>query len=102
LATGEIRIATGPDFRGARLTIATPEARVEVTGTTLAVIREPAGTCVCVMQGNVRVGAGSGAMERIEAGRRIYVFNDGRPPERAEMRPTEVAPLGELMERHAH
>lgn len=100
-ANGEVRITSGPRFHGARLAIDTPEARIEVTGTTLAVIREPAGTCVCVMEGSVRVGALTGPMERVDAGRRIFVFNDGRPLERAEMRSTERAPLGELRERHA-
>lgn len=100
-ASGEVRITSGPRFLGARLAIDTPEAHVEVTGTTLAVIREPAGTCVCVMEGSVRVGALAGAMERVEAGRRIFVFNDGRPIERAEMRSAERVPLGELRHRHA-
>src|SRR5205085_433042 len=56
LESGELRITTGPRFAGATLALTTPEANVVVTGTTLAVIREPAGTCVCVFDGRVRVG----------------------------------------------
>ncbi len=100
LGTGELRITTGPRFHGARLAIATPEVHVEVVGTTLAVIREPQGTCVCVLEGRVRVGAMTGPrpgpMVPVDGGRRRYVFNDGRPPEMATMRDTEHLPLGAL------
>jgi ferric-dicitrate binding protein FerR (iron transport regulator) len=103
--SGELRITTGRDFRGARLAIATPEARVEVTGTTLAVIREPVGTCVCVMEGRVRIGLAHGdrtnEMLAIEAGRRRFFFNDGRAAEEAEMRPVEKTALGEMHARLA-
>jgi hypothetical protein len=91
---GEIRVTTGSAFHGARLHLGTPEAEVEVTGTTLAVICEPTGTCVCVHSGVVMVGARGGSMEAVPEGRRRYVFNDGRPPESAEIRPTEGVQLG--------
>lgn len=93
---GEIRVTTGSGFHGARLAIETPEARVQVTGTTFAVICEPAGTCVCVMEGRLMVGARGGSMSPVMGGHRRYVFADGRPEESAEMRPTEHAPLGSL------
>ncbi len=91
--SGELRITTGPRFHGARLEIETPEAAVTVTGTTLAVICEPAGTCVCVLDGRVAVGrkGESGAM--IDAGHLRYVFNDSRPPASEAMRPTERVTL---------
>jgi ferric-dicitrate binding protein FerR (iron transport regulator) len=89
LRSGEVRITTGAGFHGARLAVITPEARVEITGTTLAVIREPAGTCVCVLEGRVMVGATPSEMVPVERGRRRYVFADGRPSEEAEMRPAE-------------
>lgn len=91
---GEIRVTTGSAFHGASLHVQTPEAEVEVTGTTLAVICEPTGTCVCVQSGVVKVGTRGGSMERVPEGRRRYVFNDGRPPESAEIRPTEGVQLG--------
>lgn len=98
---GEIRVTTGSAFHGAALAIDTPEARVQVTGTTFAVICEPAGTCVCVMEGKLMVGARGGAMSPVMGGRRLYVFADGRPEESAEMRATEHEPLGDLRARMA-
>jgi len=95
-----VRAVTGPAFHGARLAVETPEARVEVTGTTLAIICEPTGTCVCVLDGRVRVGTRGGAgMADVSAGRRRYVFSDGRPDESAAMRPNEHVALGEFRAR---
>jgi ferric-dicitrate binding protein FerR (iron transport regulator) len=91
---GEVRVTTGPAFHGARLRVDTPEAAVEVTGTTLAVICEPPGTCVCVYDGVVRVGARGAAAESVPSGRRRFVFSDGRPPELADIRPVENRKLG--------
>ena len=96
LASGQLRITTGPRFKGARLAIHTPEAEVAVTGTTLAVICEPHGTCICVLEGRVDVGAGGGKMSVVDEGHRRFVFNDGRGPEVDEMRPTERERLGEF------
>jgi len=93
---GEIRVTTGSAFAGAVLHLHTPEAAVEVTGTTFAVICEPTGTCVCVHDGSVKVGARGGTMEAVPHGRRRYVFNDGRAPESAEIRPVEDTKLGEF------
>lgn len=99
--SGEIRITTGRAFKGARLAVSTPEASLEVTGTTLAVIRESVGTCVCVMEGRVMMGPRDSPMAPIESGRRRFVFNDGRPAEEAEMRPVEKTALGEMRSRLA-
>jgi len=96
---GELRITTGAGFHGARLAVETPEAMVEVTGTTLAVICEPTGTCVCVLEGRVRVaGQAEGAGVMVPEGRRRYVFNDARPPETAEIRANEHVSLAEFRE----
>ncbi|OGF15746.1 MAG: hypothetical protein A2W00_01960 [Candidatus Eisenbacteria bacterium RBG_16_71_46] len=100
LSRGELRITTGPAFRGARLVVRTPEASVEVVGTTLGVICEPQGTCVCVLEGRVRVGPLGGAMAAVEQGRLRYTFRDGRPPVDAEMRPVERVELARLRLRH--
>jgi hypothetical protein len=96
--TGTLRLASGPRFHGARVTIGTPEATVEMTGTMLAVIHEPMGTCVCVFEGTVRVRAGTHDMGMVPAGQRQVVFADGSEPVRAEMRPTERVKLGEMKE----
>ena len=98
LTAGQLRVTTGPRFSGARFAIHTPEADVAVTGTTLAVICEPHGTCICVLEGRVDVGARGGEMSVVEEGRRRFVFNDGRGPEVDEMRPMEREKLGEFRE----
>jgi len=97
---GSMRITTGHDFQGARLRIDTPEAGVEVTGTTLAVICEPAGTCVCVLEGGVKVGPRDGPMEVVTAGRRRFLFVDGSE-EADEMRPAERMKLSMLRDARA-
>jgi FecR protein len=94
--SGEIRVTTGRAFHGARLAIRTHEADLMVTGTTFAVICEPEGTCVCVLEGTVMVGPVGQAMEPVTAGSRRYVFADGRTPERADMRDLERGKLAEF------
>lgn len=96
--SGVVRFSTGPRFHGARLHVETPEAGVDVTGTTLAVICEPGGTCVCVYEGVVQVLAHGGTRERVAAGRRRFVYNDGRAPVNSEMLPHERTRLGEIHE----
>lgn len=98
VAHGEIRLTTGPSFHGARLRLDTPEASVEVTGTTLAVICEPAGTCVCVYDGVVGVGAKGAQAIHVPGGRRRFVFSDTRDPELADIRPVELEKLGTFRE----
>jgi hypothetical protein len=80
LERGEIRVLTGPDFRGRRLLIETPEGVAEVSGTLLSVARDEIATCVCVHAGVARVGAHRGDLESVPAGKRRVMFADGRPP----------------------
>jgi hypothetical protein len=64
------------------------------------VICEPTGTCVCVLEGRVRVaGQAEGAGVMVAEGQRRYVFNDARPPQTAEIRPNEHVSLREFRER---
>ena len=93
---GEVRMTTGPAFRGATLTITTPDASAMVVGTTFAVILEPSGTCVCVYEGTVMVGPHDAPPAPIPSGMRRYVFHDGRPPEDAGIRVGEQDLLGEF------
>lgn len=96
---GEIRVTTGPPFRGARLDVMTPDAAVEVTGTTFAVILEPTGTCVCVFEGTVHVGLrDKAAMEAVPGGQRRFVFRDGRDPVSDSMRDVERTKLAMFRE----
>ena len=91
---GEIRVSTGPAFKGATLAVTTPDAALAVTGTTFAVILEPTGTCVCVLEGMVQVGPRDGPASPVTSGKRRYVFRDGRPVEDAAMRDVEHVKLG--------
>lgn len=52
---GNAYFETGPRFHGSSLDVETPEATAHVVGTSFAVLRQPHGTCVCVMEGRVRV-----------------------------------------------
>lgn len=91
---GELRVTTGVGFRGARLTVLTDEATIEVTGTTLAVIRGPDSTCVCVFEGVVQASPRGGAVAPIPAGTQQYFFADGRPTEVHDINDMERAKLG--------
>jgi len=85
--TGEAFITTGRDFHGARLTVTTEEATVEVVGTTFAVLRHEEGTCVCVMEGRVIVGAAGEEAVEVGAGLRRFCYP------RALARASESAPI---------
>ena len=95
---GEVRVVTATRFRGATLSLSTAEARIEVSGTTFAVIRDSISSCVCVLEGEVAM-SGPGASERVSAGTRRTLFRDGRPPLVEPIRPMEVMKLTMLRER---
>jgi len=101
IRSGEIRVTSGRRFKGARLAIETPAASVELSGTTLAVICDPEGTCVCVLEGHARVGPRGGAMMSVPGGMRRFVFLDARAPELATMREIEHVKLGEMRAQYA-
>ncbi len=98
LQKGEIRVTTGPGFKGANLQITTPDAAIAVTGTTFAVILERTGTCVCVLEGTVAVGPRGTAPAPVSSGNLRYVYRDGRPPADSEMRDIEKLKLGAFRE----
>lgn len=91
---GEARITTGPGFRGARLRITTLEVEVQVSGTTLAVIRDAASTCVCAYDGELLVGPRGGTLKRLATGWRRILYNDGRPEALLPIDDMENAKLG--------
>jgi ferric-dicitrate binding protein FerR (iron transport regulator) len=111
LEAGRLRLTTGPDFPGARAVVATPEAEAWVTGTTLAVIRDPMATCVCVSEGRVHVMRAGGKpgedLGMVPAGERQVVYRAAvaRAPERTPILPTEREPLAAMrgaMDAHWH
>jgi ferric-dicitrate binding protein FerR (iron transport regulator) len=77
---GDTFYSTGRAFHGARLQVRTAQAQVLVTGTSLAVLSNEDGTCVCVMEGRVgvaKVDGATGAMRMIPAGKRYVFPSDG-------------------------
>jgi len=75
---------------------------VWMTGTTIAVICDVEGTCVCVLEGVTEVGPRDGTrMTMVAGGQHLFVFNDEREPAGGDMRPDEVAPLTRLREQGA-
>ena len=100
---GLLRITTGPMFAGARLEVHTPDAMTRIAGTTVAVIMEPAGTCVCVLEGRAMVGRQSGGpMMAVGPGRRAYVFRDGSPLVTDSIRETEIQSLARFRSSRLH
>ncbi len=93
---GELRVTTGPRFHGARLSVESPDARVNVSGTTIAVIRNSLGTCLCVFEGTARIAAAGRSSEPLGAGLRRQLFKDGRPPLTEPLRPMEQMKLSML------
>jgi hypothetical protein len=88
VAAGEVRFVTGPGFAGAHLTIEAPSARIHATGTTFAVISTRDSTCVCVLEGEVRMEGDDGSSEIVEAGMRRTVF-----AQRGEVLDEEIFPM---------
>ena len=76
---GDAYFTTGGSFHGARLTVSTPEVQVVAVGTAFAVLRHPDGSCVCVMEGRVRVAKPSGrdAVDVPEGMRRVVGVDGG-------------------------
>ncbi len=96
---GLLRVTTGRRFSGARLAITTPEATVRVTGTTLAVIAEPTGTCVCVLEGTAHVRPHRGAMTRVHPGSQCEVARGAATSRMHDMREAERPKLLDLRDR---
>ncbi len=98
---GHLRITTGQRFHGAQLSIATPDAAIQITGTTLAVIAESSGTCVCVLEGVAKVGPRGGAMMPVAACSRCEIPRGGGEMVMGEMRDAERPKLADLRDRMA-
>ena len=96
---GSLRVTTGRRFNGAHLAITTPEASVHVTGTTLAVIAEPTGTCVCVLEGTAHVSPHRGQAKRVHSGTSCEVSRGARTSRMVDMRETERPKLLDLRDR---
>jgi ferric-dicitrate binding protein FerR (iron transport regulator) len=81
LTAGELYGTTGGRPLGFSLTIETPEATAELTGTTFAVFRTEEATCVCLYKGSIQVTPRrEGPAVRVPPERRVFVYRDGRSP----------------------
>ena len=95
-----MRVTTGLRFDGAHLEITTPDATVRLTGTTLAVFAEAAGTCVCVLDGTADVRARRGEIVHVPPGTRCDIWRNGnKAPLAGEIRGTERPRLQDLRDR---
>jgi ferric-dicitrate binding protein FerR (iron transport regulator) len=92
---------TGPGFAG--LAVLTPEAQVQVTGTTFAVMASPDTTCVCVLEGTVEVVARSAPGEpvAVPGGDRCFLFAAPVPPRLDELTAPQAARLREIRQRRS-
>ncbi len=78
VGAGDAYFSTGRAFHGAQLTVHTPELEAVAVGTSFAVLRHESGSCVCVMQGRVRVAkAAGGEAVDVPEGMRRMVGVDG-------------------------
>jgi ferric-dicitrate binding protein FerR (iron transport regulator) len=80
LARGEVFIRTKVGFTGNPVLVDSDEVHVALTGTTLGVLRDDRGTCVCVADGEVDVRDEGGAERRVGAGQTYLVFRAGAMP----------------------
>jgi hypothetical protein len=100
--SGELRVTTGRKFPGADLAILSPTAAVEIKGTTVAIIIEDTGTCVCVYEGTAMVGRQRGGefsdMRAVPGGMRRYMYKDERTDDLHEMRDEERSRLASFRE----
>jgi ferric-dicitrate binding protein FerR (iron transport regulator) len=101
LHAGEVRFLSGPGFEGRELTIATPQGIAIATGTLLSVQCDEGGTCVCVLEGTVRVGVDPADLETIPPGSRKVMLATGEvkivpaaPPHRDGIRGLEERARG--------
>ena len=97
---GEVRATTGPGFDGTILEFATEEASVIVTGTTVAVIRNAEGTCLCVLEGTSTIKPTSSVDGlRVPAGRRYAVTPHSSSQTLEPLSDMETMKLGMLRDR---
>ncbi|MEZ4651124.1 MAG: hypothetical protein R3E97_20510 [Candidatus Eisenbacteria bacterium] len=83
---GEVRVATLPGISGEAIEIGAPGTRVDVMGTTLAVIADTSSTCVCLLEGTAMMMMKNGDMHHLDEGMRTIMYMD---PEK----PDETAPI---------
>ena len=98
LERGELRGRTGDRFAGARLQVDVPDATVEISGTTFAVLRNAEGSCVCVLEGTVSMQNRDGTFAVAPTRRRVVPPGGGASRDEP-LRPMEAMKLEMLRDR---
>ncbi len=99
LGDGTFRVATGPEFEGARYALHTEAATLEITGTAFSVMNSPGTVCICVLDGDVQAKLPDGSTRTIGPGGRLTLALDGSTIDAGSMRPGERDALTDLRER---
>jgi ferric-dicitrate binding protein FerR (iron transport regulator) len=96
---GTLRLRTGPSFRGEEMCVTTEDASLRVTGTNFAVDRVKDGTCICCLNGSIKVTPPKPQeVETVGGDRTYHVYRDGHPPKRDVIVEAHSGPLHELEE----
>ena len=80
LTAGEAYGSSGAGGPGFDLRLRTPEAHARLLGTTFAVFRLEDATCFCLYRGGLEVTPRGGEPFELPVERRVFVYDDGRPP----------------------
>lgn len=84
---GDISVRTGPDMERGRLTIITDEARTDIHGTLVSVVRNDAVTCVCLFEGLAEISTPQAVLGAVPPGKRWVMFRDGSEPQLMDIMP---------------
>lgn len=94
---GALRVCTGPAFRGEEMHVTTEDASLRVAGTIFAVDVFKDGTCICCLQGTLKVTVPkTPAVESVDGEHMFRLYRDGRSPKRDTIPDAHSEPLREL------
>jgi len=82
LVSGELLVHLDPSLGPTRLVVQTNESVVNLTGTSLSILREASGTCVCVASGSVRIDVKGQTRPPLDVrgGSSAFLFASGAAP----------------------
>jgi ferric-dicitrate binding protein FerR (iron transport regulator) len=84
---GDISVRTGPDMAGGRIIVITDEARTEIHGTMVSIVRNEAVTCICLLDGLAEIITPLTELGPVPPGKRWVVFRDGSEPQLMDIMP---------------
>lgn len=93
LTAGEAYGSSGLAGVGFDLRLQTPEAEARLLGTTFAVFRTGDATCFCLYRGGLEVTPRGSESFELPVQRRVYIYDDGRPPSIEELDAGETMKL---------